>query len=51
VEVDGGRRLGDVLRPDGRLLPPWFLFIEAVNLALIVALLWLDWPSRSVVGA
>ena len=30
---------------------PWFLFIEAVNLALIVALLWLDWPSRSVVAA
>jgi hypothetical protein len=34
-----------------RLLPPWFLFIETDNLALIVALLWLDWPSRWVVGA
>jgi lysylphosphatidylglycerol synthetase-like protein (DUF2156 family) len=30
---------------------PWFLLIQAVNAALIVGLLWLDWPSRSMVGA
>ncbi|HXF35926.1 MAG TPA: hypothetical protein VNO17_01945 [Actinomycetota bacterium] len=30
---------------------PWFLFIQAVNAALIVGLVWLDWPSRSMVGA
>ena len=30
---------------------PWFLFIQAaVNVALIVGLLSLDWPSRSMVG-
>jgi len=30
---------------------PWFLFIQAVNASLIVGLLWLAWPSKSVVGA
>jgi len=30
---------------------PWFLFIQAVNAALIVGILWLDWPSKSMVGA
>ena len=30
---------------------PWFLPIEAVNLGLIIGLLWLDWPSRAMVGA
>lgn len=30
---------------------PWFLFIEAVNAGLIVGLLWLDWPSKAMVGA
>ena len=30
---------------------PWFLFIQAVNAALIVGLLWLDWPSKTMVGA
>lgn len=30
---------------------PWFLFIQAVNAALIVGILWLDWPSTSMVGA
>ena len=29
----------------------WFLLIQAVNAALIVGLLWLDWPSRAMVGA
>ena len=29
----------------------WFAFIEAVNAALIVAIVWLDWPTRSMVGA
>jgi hypothetical protein len=29
----------------------WFLPIQAVNAALIVALVWLDWPSTSMVGA
>jgi hypothetical protein len=30
---------------------PWLLFIQAVNAALIVGILWLDWPSKSMVGA
>jgi hypothetical protein len=30
---------------------PWFLFIEVVNAGLIVGILWLDWPSKSMVGA
>jgi hypothetical protein len=30
---------------------PWFLVIEAVNAGLIVGILWLDWPSKSMVGA
>lgn len=30
---------------------PWFLLIEAVNAGLIVGILWLDWPSKSMVGA
>jgi uncharacterized membrane protein YphA (DoxX/SURF4 family) len=29
----------------------WFLFILAVNLALIVGIASLDWPSKSTVGA
>lgn len=30
---------------------PWFLFIEAINAALIVGLIWLDWPAKAMVGA
>jgi hypothetical protein len=30
---------------------PWCLFILAVNLAMIVGIAWLHWPSRSTVGA
>jgi hypothetical protein len=30
---------------------PWFLFIEAVNAALIVGILWFEWPSKAMVGA
>jgi lysylphosphatidylglycerol synthetase-like protein (DUF2156 family) len=30
---------------------PWFLFIQAVNAGLIVGVLWLDWPTKSMVGA
>ena len=30
---------------------PWFLPIQAVNAALVVALAWLAWPSQSLVGA
>jgi uncharacterized membrane protein YphA (DoxX/SURF4 family) len=29
----------------------WYLFILAANLALIVGIAWLDWPSPSTVGA
>jgi hypothetical protein len=29
---------------------PWYLFIEAVNAGLIVGILWLNWPSKSMVG-
>lgn len=29
---------------------PWYLFIQAVNAALIVGLAWLDWPTRAMVG-
>ena len=30
---------------------PWFIPIQVINAALIVALLWLDWPSEALVGA
>jgi hypothetical protein len=30
---------------------PWFLFIQAVNAALIVGLRWLNWPYKSMLGA
>lgn len=30
---------------------PWFLFIQAVNAGLLVGLIWLDWPSNTMVGA
>lgn len=30
---------------------PWFAFIEGVNAALIVSILWLTWPSKAMVGA
>ena len=30
---------------------PWFLLAEALNAALIVAIVWLDWPSKAMVGA
>jgi uncharacterized membrane protein YphA (DoxX/SURF4 family) len=29
----------------------WYLFILAVNLALIVGITWMDWPSKATVGA
>lgn len=29
----------------------WYLFILAVNIALIFGIVWMDWPSRSTVGA
>lgn len=32
-------------------LTRWFLPIQAVNAALIVAIAWLEWPSRAMVGA
>ena len=31
--------------------PRWFAFIEVVNAGLLVGLLWLDWPTESMVGA
>jgi hypothetical protein len=30
---------------------PWFLLIQAVDAGLIVAIVWLDWPSKTMVGA
>lgn len=30
---------------------PWYLFIEAVDAALIVGIAWLAWPSKTMVGA
>jgi hypothetical protein len=30
---------------------PWFIPIQLINAALIVALLWSDWPSEAMVGA
>jgi hypothetical protein len=30
---------------------PWYLFIEGVNAALIVSIIWLTWPSETMVGA
>jgi len=30
---------------------PWFLPIQAINAAMIVSLIWLDWPSQTLVGA
>jgi len=29
----------------------WYVFILAVNVALIVGIAWMDWPSTSTVGA
>jgi hypothetical protein len=29
----------------------WYLFILAINVGLIVGIAWMDWPSRSTVGA
>jgi len=29
----------------------WYLFILALNIALIIGIVWLDWPARSTVGA
>jgi hypothetical protein len=30
---------------------PWYLFIEGVDAALIVGIVWLTWPSPAMVGA
>ena len=30
---------------------PWFLLAEALNAVLIVAIVWLHWPSQAMVGA
>lgn len=29
---------------------PWYLLIQGVNLALIVGIVWLTWPSKAMVG-
>lgn len=29
----------------------WYLFIEGVNASLIVGIVWLTWPSKTMVGA
>ena len=29
----------------------WYLFIIAVNLALIISIGWMDWPAKATVGA
>lgn len=29
----------------------WYLFILAVNIALIISIGWMDWPAKSTVGA
>ena len=29
---------------------PWFIFIEGVNEALVASILWLSWPSKTLVG-
>lgn len=51
VAAHRGDRAGGLVRADGRVLHPWFLFIQTVNAALIVGILWLDWPSKQMVGA
>jgi hypothetical protein len=30
---------------------PWFIPIQAIKAALVVALRWLDWPTEAMVGA
>jgi hypothetical protein len=30
---------------------PWYLFITAVNVGLIAGIVWLSWPTKSMVGA
>jgi hypothetical protein len=30
---------------------PWYAFIQAVNVCLVVGLVWLTWPTRTMVGA
>lgn len=30
---------------------PWFIPIQVINAVLIVALLWLNWPTEAMVGA
>jgi hypothetical protein len=30
---------------------PWFIFIEGVNAALVASIVWLSWPSKTLVGA
>ena len=32
-------------------LTPWFIFNEGVNAALFVSIVWLSWPSKTMVGA
>ena len=29
---------------------PWFIPIQVINAALIIALVWLDWPSEQMLG-
>jgi len=30
---------------------PWYLFILAVNVALVVGIAFMDWPAKTTVGA
>jgi hypothetical protein len=30
---------------------PWYLFIQAINAALILGIVWLAWPTKTMVGA
>ena len=35
----------------GLFFHPWFIPIQMINAGLIIALLWLEWPSTALVGA
>jgi len=50
VASDCGRRAERVDHLAAPLLQPWHVFILIVNIALIVGVVWIDWPAKSTVG-
>ena len=51
VAERGCDRTRDLARLMVVYFTPWYLVIGAINAALIVGIVWLAWPTKTMVGA